>query len=305
MTTKADIGSIGELMLEFSATLRAQRRSPLTITGYGTAVKQFDAFLTVQGMPRDIAQIKREHVEAFIVGLIEKHSASTAATRFRALQQFFRWAQEEGEVPKDRNPMANMKAPAADEKVPAVLSADQVKLLIKACTGQTFEDRRDTALLLLLLDSGLRRSEAANLTVDDLDMETQVAVVMGKGRRQRVCPFGSKTAQALFRYLRARRAHRYAGASQLWIGRTGPFDHDSIYHVLVKRAEKAGIGHVHPHQLRHTFADAFLSDGGNETDLMRLAGWKSRDMLSRYAASTGTDRAIKAHRQHGPVDRLL
>jgi len=96
--------------------------------------------------------------------------------------------------------------------------------------------------------------------------------VLGKGRRPRACPFGRKTAQALDRYLRARAGHKEAHREELWLGLWGPVTESSIYQMLEKRANQAKIGHINTHLFRHSFAHTWLANGGQEGDLMRLAG---------------------------------
>ncbi|MSQ35531.1 MAG: integrase [Dehalococcoidia bacterium] len=169
------------------------------------------------------------------------------------MQQFFKWAVEEGEIAA--SPMARMKPLIVPEEPPAVLDEDALRRLLRACEGRGFEQRRDTAIIRLLLDSGMRRAEGAGLKVEGLDFESNVAVVMGKGRRSRSCPFGRKTVLALDRYLRARGQHRDAQASRtLWLGHGGPMTDSGVYQVVRDRAAQAGLGNVYTHQLRHSFA---------------------------------------------------
>ncbi|HEV2759325.1 MAG TPA: tyrosine-type recombinase/integrase [Acidimicrobiales bacterium] len=106
--------------------------------------------------------------------------------------------------------MARMKPPhVPDEPVP-VLGDDDLRRLLAACEGKGFEERRDMAIVRLFLDSGMRLAELANLRVEDLDLDQDVAIVVGKGRRPRACPFGSKTGQAIDRDLRMRGRHHAA-----------------------------------------------------------------------------------------------
>src|SRR5690606_15789571 len=127
-----------------------------------------------------------------------------------------------------------------EQPVP-VFSETELVGLLAAAKGNTFENRRDSAILRLFIDTGCRLGELAGLRVEDLDQEQEVAHVMGKGRRGRALPYGAKTADALRRYLRARNRHPRAHLPALWLGKKGPMTSSGIYQMLQRRAVDAGV----------------------------------------------------------------
>ncbi len=283
-------------------SLAAANKAPRTRQSYLESLQRLREYLEWRGRSLDVRNVTRRDVDGWVADLLARWAPATASVRFRAMQSYFKWLVNEGEL--ERSPIEGMPPPHVPEVPVPVIQFDDLRRLLATCSGRTYEDRRDQAVLRCLIDTGLRLSELAGLKVSDIDWDLRVLGVLGKGRRPRAVPFGNKTGLALNRYLRARDEHSAAGSETLWLGHAGPMTDRGVAKIVTRRAGEAGLTGVHPHRFRHTFAHEWLSAGGNEGDLMQLSGWRSRSMLTRYASSAAAERAREAHQRLALGDRL-
>ena len=211
-----------------------------------------------------------------------------------------KWLAAEEEIP---DPMAGLRPPHVPESPVPVFAAGDLRGLERACTGRSFQQRRDAAVIAVFAATGIRLSELADIRYDpddsrraDLDLWRREITVHGKGGTTRTVKISHDAARALDRYLRVRVRHAQACRPQLWLGinNRGPLTASGIYQVIARRGRECGV-EVFPYRFRNHFSHTWLDRGGAERDLMELNGWTSPQMLRRYGASARSARARRSY----------
>ena len=168
----ASVDDLSVLAASFARYLRAANRSPKTIKTYAEAVDGLARFLTTAGMPTRVSAIRREHIESYLEDILHRWTASTALNRYQGLRQFFRFLTEDGEITE--SPMARMTPPKVPEVPPPVLTDDELRALLKAADGNTFEQRRDLA------------PGCGSGTIDPREIQGAIETALRSGRQKHV-----------------------------------------------------------------------------------------------------------------------
>lgn len=296
-------------------SLEAAGKSPRTVRSYSDSLRALCRFVAAQQMPTDAERVQAEHIRAFLLAEERRTSAVSATVHYRNLNVFFGWLVREGERTASPSPMTAVDKPKTTKKAKPFFEDDELARLLATCKGSGFEARRDTAIMRILIDTGMRVSGLAGLRYDP-DDETKTDVFLSrkllrirlKGGDELPVPIGKKAALALDRYLRARARHACADSPWLWLGTRGRgiahMTDSGIRAMLARRGEQAHVTGVHPHRFRRAFADKWLAGGGSVDDLMHITGWKTYDMVREYTEARGISRAREAHVRYSPGDRI-
>ncbi|MDE2425920.1 MAG: tyrosine-type recombinase/integrase [Elusimicrobia bacterium] len=275
-----------------------------TLTWYRHILGDLAAFLAGKGV-QGIEAIEPSHLRDFLVSLRQKgHSSQTVDRTFGALRCAFRFWHREGMLP--RNPMALVERPRRERHLIRPFSPEQATQLIAQPDAQTFEGLRDRAMIMLMLDSGLRVSEVRTLEADRIDWMSCTMTVMGKGRKERSVPFSAQTCQALLEYSR-QRAQKGARCSEFFVGRTfKALERTKVRRIILRYGKRAGIEGVRisPHTLRHTFAVFYIRNGGDSFSLQEILGHSSLEMTRHYVNLARRDVA-EQHKKFSPMEGLL
>ncbi|MCE5199566.1 MAG: tyrosine-type recombinase/integrase [Armatimonadota bacterium] len=284
----------------FFAYCKGKNLSERTIEYYGHRLQAFRRYLEAAGESTAPKDFTPQTIRAFLTDEADKKSSTTASHSHITLSTFFNYMMDEGYL--ESSPMANVDRPKRRKTVIHTFSMDQVDSVLSTC-GKDFLGARDRAVVMMLVDCGLRASEVAGLEMNDFNWTDCTVLVLGKGDKERVVPFGNATRQALNAYV-ARRGELDTDAffvSSLG----GQMDRYRIRDIIERRCELANIKGIRcsPHTFRHTFAVSYLRNGGDVFSLQKMLGHTDLTMTRRYAELSQTDVQDK-HRLYSPADRL-
>jgi len=299
--------SLQSALEAFLLSREAMRCSAKTLVHYRYTCGGFVAYLTEHGIDTPDA-IAPGHVRGYLVSLQRRGLKDTTQhAHARGIRTWLRWLEAEGDIAE--NPMRRVAMPRLEQRIPAPFSPDDVRALLDHCDRHTALGARNYALVLTLLDTGLRASELTGLHVGDVDMRSGLCVVMGKGGKQRQVRIGAKARAAIVRMLGYRPGAE--GGAPLWAGYDGQgrergagLTVHGLQSMLVRLGKRAGVEPCAPHRFRRTFALWCLRDGMDLHSLRMLMGHSTLAVLQRYLALAGED-VERAHKAHSPADKLL
>jgi len=309
---------------------QAAGKSDATIYDYRVTFKKLMLYFK-EDPP--FAEISRDQMIEFFVWLQHEYisvpdgvaprgsitlSAKTVRNIHTNLSALWHWGLDEDLVPK--NIVRSIDAPPASDRVIQTFTKEEIERLLKACeTSRSWKTKpqtqnsrytadRDRAMILLLLDTGMRASEMCGIDYGDLNLNNHTIKIRGKGPgrdgKERLVYFGRRTAQVIWKTLlpRINTIHEddpviVVGTGENWRSLT----RGRLRQHLHRLGEKAGISNVHPHRFRHTFAINYLRNGGDVFTLKELLGHSDLEMTEHYARIAQIDTA-NGHRKAGPVD---
>ena len=309
---------LGRLIYAFEIRNKTLNRSPKTTAWYSNNLRLFIGFLRQRGHSLSIDDIGVKEIREFIIHLREKNrydghpitpvqsdklSPRTVRAHVETLKAFLSWLHREDYI--DGSVLNSLEFPKVPRKLKEVLSKDEVERLLLHLDRNTSIGCRNSTILMLFLDTGLRCAELVNIRLSDVHMDRGYIKVMGKGARERMVPIGSEVQKAIAEYVREFRpqpSNAYEG--NLFLSDEGrPITVNGVQLMIKRLGRRCRIPRLHCHLLRHTFATNYLINGGDLFTLQSILGHSSLEMVRRYVSLASGFVAVQ-HRRFSPMDAM-
>jgi len=318
ITKKVEAIAIDKLVSRYALSNQADGKSPRTIAWYSDMLRSFSSYIKVKQHCDDISDFSVNAVRDYILYLRDKPkfqghpytpeqdkplSPKTVQCHIRALKAFSSWLCAEGYTTENR--LKNLKLPKAPSKIIESLTPEEIKQVITSINKNSPTGTRNHAIFVTLLDTGLRASEVANVTLAYLNLKDGFIKVMGKGAKERVVPIGKYIQMTLWSYVdKVRPKPASPDCNNLFLSWRGkPITVNSVKLVFSRLAKRSGVERLHAHICRHTFAINYLLNGGDIFSLREILGHTTLDMVNHYLHFTSCQ-ITDLHHKYSPMDRL-
>ncbi len=287
-----------DLLNFFITDCELRNLTPKTISVHKERLKYFYRYL--QEVNKSIEEIGKFEVMEYILSIRSKVSGETVNGRIRVLKTFFKCLIE-NDLWKTSNPMENIKYLKTEKKVKPVIRINQVQKIINSLNKKTFEGFRNILMILLFWDALPRRGEIINIKLDDVNIESRIIKVFGKGRKERYIPMGVKTTKFLSLYLIKWRKN-IEGDFLLCDRQGNKLKEGHCYRIVRRIGKKNGIN-LYPHLIRHSGATFFIQQGGSIAILQRIMGHVDISTTEGYLHLSSKD-AVNSYEDFGPSNGL-
>jgi site-specific recombinase XerD len=277
---------------------KAQQLSKGTIYFYSKKLELFSSFCQKNSITK-ITELSPHVLREYLLWLENRgHNSGGIHACYRAIKTFLLWWEDEVEPESWTNPIRKLKAPRLNKQMIQPVSLNDITALLDTCDNSDLGSR-DKAILLCLLDTGVRASELCAMNIEDINrIGTSIFINNGKGGKQRTVFLGKKSRKSMRRYINVRKSH----CNALWVTQAGSrLTYWGLRQIIRRRAEKANIPVPGLHDFRRAFALQCLRNGIDVYSLQKLMGHADLQVLQRYLAQT-TEDISKAHRMGSPVD---
>lgn len=301
-------GRLAEELAAFDRHLADERGvSRHTRAAYGKDLGRFAVFLSTVFWNRPLEKIAAADVDALAVRSYLAHlradglAKASMGRHLSALRTFFAFLKREGRV--TLNPARAIATPRKEHTLPRTLSVAEAGAVVEARGREGALGARDRALLELLYATGLRVSELVSLALEDVDLSARQVRTVGKGRKERIVPFGRAAADAVKTWLKARSALKPSARDAGFVflnAQAGRLTDRSVRRILDRAMRGADVGrHASPHALRHSFATHLLAAGADLRSIQELLGHASLSTTQKYT-HLDAERLLEVYRKSHP-----
>lgn len=284
----------------FLISCRVDELSPRTIEDYREKISRFVEFSTAYGKPNP-PDITTHDIRLFLLSLRDTCGPVSIRDYYGVINRFFNWMVTEGII--EVNPMTKIRKPRVPKKIIDTFTDQHITAMLKVCGEKTFLGLRNRAIILLLLDTGMRLAEASGIQLGNVDVEHGLIKVHGKGAKERYVAFGKQAQKALLKYLLVRSDDHGC----LWVTEERrPMTARGIQTMIRRMGKLAELQGVRcsPHTFRHTFATRSLLNGGGQRFVQSLLGHSDSRMTETYIKGINSSHATEAHKKFSPVDNM-